>query len=394
MPSVSSVGDAVIRGARVYQVALPLRVPFAISGGVMRVRRSLIVELVDDSGVSGFGESAPFEFPFYSSETVSSALSCLEDVLLPRLVGETVGDSESLWQMLRHGVRGNRMARAGVDTAWWSLAARREGTALAELVTRRLSELGVTGDALRRSGDVPCGVAIGIPEGEDLTTLERDVRAAVQRGYRRVKLKIRPGWDRDPVNAARSILRQEGVDLPLWADANGAYDRTRHRPDLEVLDDLGLLFIEQPFGEEALWDAAVHNRASRTPVCLDESLVSDDVARQVIEMGGPTIWNLKVQRLGGLEEACRVYARGTAAGAQLWVGTMPETGVGAQAALALAAHGGCVYPTDVEPSERWYEPGADLLDLTMSPGGTMQVPDRAPDEPDRNRLELLLDLRA
>lgn len=386
--------DTVIRRARVYEAALPLRVPFAISGGVMRVRRSLIVELVDDADVSGFGESAPFEFPFYSSETVSSALSCLEHVLLPKLVGETVGDSESLCEMLADGVRGNRMARAGVETAWWSLAARREGAALAELVTRRLSELGVTGDPLRRSGDVPCGVALGIPDREDLTTLEREVRDAVQRGYRRVKLKIRPGWDRHPVSTARAVLRQEGVDLPLWADANGAYHRTAHRRELEVLDDLGLMFIEQPFGEEALWDATVHNRESRTPVCLDESLVSDDVARQVIDMGGPKIWNLKVQRLGGLEEACRVYARGVAAGARLWVGTMPETGVGAQAALALAAHGGCVYPTDVEPSERWYEPGADLLELAMSPGGTMEVSGRPPSEPDRDRLELLLDVHA
>jgi O-succinylbenzoate synthase len=386
------MSDAVIRCARVYEVALPLRVPFAISGGIMTVRRSLIVELEDRSGTRGYGESAPFELPFYSAETISSAKACLRDVLLPRVVGRAVERPEDLPELLADGVRGNRMARAGVETAWWDLVSRREGVALVDLVTRWLSELGVAGEGIRRVQEIPCGVAIGIPAGENLGELEREVREAVRRGYRRVKLKVRPGWDHEPVAAAQGVLLSEGASLPLWIDANGAYDREAHGEDLTVLDDLGLAFIEQPFSEEALWDAMVQDRESRTPVCLDESLVSEGVARQVVEMGGPLIWNLKVQRLGGLEETCRVYALGLAAGARLWVGTMPETGVGAQAGLALAAHAGCVFPTDLEPSDRWYEPGTDVIDLTMSKSGTMRAPNVPGDIPTTTGWTLVCDI--
>ncbi|UCD25338.1 MAG: o-succinylbenzoate synthase, partial [Gemmatimonadota bacterium] len=115
-----------------------------------------------------------------------------------------------------------------------------------------------------------------------------------------------------------------------------------------------------------------------TPICLDESLTSADVARQVIEMGGPSIWNLKVQRVGGLEEACRIYAVAAESEAKLWAGTMPETGIGAQATLALASHAGFLFPSDLEPSERWYAAGADPVELTMDPDGTMPVPSSRP----------------
>ncbi len=381
-----------IRRVGLYEVALPLRSPFTISGGSLAVRRSLIVELEDESGMCGYGESAPFEFPFYSAETLSSALACLRDVLIPRVLGRRVEDTGAMWALLGDGVRGNRMARAGLDTAWWGLTARRRGVPLAALVTERLRELGVTDDGLGPSDSFACGVAIGIPENLRLSALQDEVRDAVRRGYRRVKLKVRPGWDVEPVRAAQDVLRAEGVTLPLWVDANGAYDRRRDRAALVAMDELGLLFVEQPFDETALFDCVAHERHARTPLCLDESLVSDSVARQVVEMGGPMIWNLKVQRMGGLEEACRVYATGFAAGAKLWVGTMPETGVGAQAAIALAAHGACVYPSDVEPSARWYEPGTDLLELTMSDSGTMAVPAGPPAAPPVERMTLVLEL--
>jgi O-succinylbenzoate synthase len=381
-----------IHRVRVYEVALPLRSPFIISGGSLAVRRSLIVELEDDSGACGYGESAPFELPFYSEETLSSAFACLRDVLIPRVLGRRIEDSTAMWTLLGDGMRGNRMARAGLDTAWWDLAARRRRVSLAELVTERLIALGVPDVAARRSDAFESGVAIGIPEDLSRVSLEDEVRDAARRGYRRVKLKVRPGWDREPVRAAQDVLQAEGAALPLWVDANGAYDLGRDREALAALDDLGLLFIEQPFPETALEDTVRHERTARTPVCLDESLVSDEVARQVLGFGGPMIWNLKVQRMGGLEEACRVYATGAAAGVKLWVGTMPETGLGAQSAMALAVHAACVYPSDVEPSERWYEPGTDLLELTMSDAGSMTVPTGPPPVPPRERMTLVLEL--
>src|SRR5436305_1843378 len=143
---------------------------------------------------------------------------------------------------------------------------------------------------------------------------------------------------------------------------------------LRALDDAGLLYIEQPLAPDELVGHAVLGRALSTPVCLDETLTSAAVARQVIDLEGPRVWNIKVHRMGGLAEVCRVYAQAAAYEAELWVGTMPETGIGSQAALAVAGLPLCVYPSDLEPSSRWYGRDADVIKLTMSKDGRMAVP--------------------
>lgn len=366
-----------VTAASLYEVALPLAAPFRLSGGTMRERRSLLVALEDGEGNVGWGESAPFEAPFYSSETIASARAVLRDVLLPRIVGRRISDPAELATVLAEGIRGNPMARAGVETAWWDLVAARTGRPLAELVTARLRELGVAPQWCERLPQVACGIALGIPDPPDLDALAREVERAVARGYRRVKLKIRPGWDLEPVRSARGVLGGRDA-VPLTVDANGAYRLDRDAAVLEALDALELLYIEQPLEAESLFDLVELSGRLRTPVCVDESLTSDDVGRQLIAHHGPSVWNLKVQRVGGLEEACRLYARGVAAGIRLWVGTMPETGLGAQAALALAAHTGCQYPSDLEPSERWYGTGTDVVRLEMGTDGTMPVPTERP----------------
>ncbi len=374
MWSTVATAEIVVAGARIYEVALPLRSPFRISGGRMTVRRSVIIELEAEDGTRGFGEAAPFELPFYSGETIDSVTSCLKLVLLPRVIGLALAGPAALWEILTDGVRGNHMARAGVDSAYWDLWARRRGASLCDLVTERLAQLGAPDWSRERLDRIECGVALGIPDSERPADLVGEALDAVRRGYRRVKLKIRPGWDVEPVRAVLVGLAAAGRSVPVSVDANGAYDAARDRETIRELDQLGLLFLEQPFAPEAVWDAAKLNIEARTPVCVDETLVSDTMARQLVDMGGPMIWNLKVQRLGGIEETCRVFARGAAHGAELWVGTMPETGLGAQSALAVAAHAGCVFPTDVEPSTRWYASGVDLVELTMDEQGTMAVP--------------------
>lgn len=393
MWSIVAAVEIVVTGARIYEVALPLRTAFRISGGRMTVRRSVIVELEADDGTRGCGEAAPFEQPFYSGETLASVTSCLKMVLLPRVIGLSLDGPEALWDILTDGVRGNHMARAGVDSAYWDLWAQQRGVPLCDLVTERLVQLGAPDWSRERLDRIECGVALGIPDGERPADLVEQALDAVRRGYRRIKLKVRPGWDVVPVRAVLDALAAAGRSVPVWVDANGAYDAARDREAVRELDDLGLLFLEQPFAPEAVWDAAQLNVEARTPVCVDETLVSDTMARQLVDMGGPMIWNLKVQRLGGIEETCRVFARGAANGAELWVGTMPETGLGAQSALAVAAHAGCVFPTDVEPSTRWYESGVDLVELTMDERGTMAVPGRSRGYAPTDRWKLLAEIR-
>jgi O-succinylbenzoate synthase len=174
------------------------------------------------------------------------------------------------------------------------------------------------------------------------------------------------------VAAARAGMA--GGELPLTVDANGAYAWPAHERNLRALDEAGLLYIEQPLAPEELVGHAALGRALHTPVCLDETLTSAALARQVMAVDGPRVWNIKVHRVGGLTEVCRIYRAATEYAAQLWVGTMPESGIGSQAALAVAALPGCVYPSDLEPSARWFGRGADVIKLTMGKDGRMAVP--------------------
>ncbi len=353
-----------IASAELYDLTLPLKEPFAISGGVMRERRSLVVVLHDDEGHSGYGESPPFELPFYSGETVASARDLLERVLLPRVVGKAFASPEEVDAVLVPGVRGNRFARAGLETAAWDLEADRRHTGLAALVAERA---GATPAA-----SIACGIALGIPEDRRPETLARSVEQALREGYRRVKIKVAPGWDEAPTRAARDALA--GTEIPLTVDANGAYEWAAHETNLRALDQLGLLYIEQPLGPDELVGHARLTRLLRTPVCLDETLHDAGWARQVVELEGPKVWNLKVHRVGGLTEALRVYRQAIAYGAALWAGTMPESGIGSQADLAVAALPGFVYPSDLEPSTRWYGRNVDVIKLVMGPDGRMAVP--------------------
>jgi O-succinylbenzoate synthase len=353
--------------AELFELTLPLIEPFIISGGAISERRSLVVTLHDGEGHVGYGESPPFALPFYSEETLASARDLIERVLLPRLVGQEFAAPQGLDAVLREGVRGNPFARAGVETAAWDLEAHRRNTGIAALLGERLEVTVAT--------TVPCGVALGIPEDRRTETLTRRVAEAVRQGYRRVKIKVMPGWDVEAVRAARAGMA--GADLPLTVDANGAYAWPEHEASLRALDDAGLLYIEQPLGPDELVGHARLGNVLRTPLCLDETLKSASHARQIADLGGPRVWNIKVHRVGGLSEVCRIYRIATEYRAELWAGTMPESGIGSQAPLAVAALPLCIYPSDLEPSARWYGRNQDVIKLTMAKDGRMAVPDQS-----------------
>ena len=192
--------------AELYELTLPLVEPFVISGGTIAERRSLVVVLHDDAGHVGYGECPPFHLPFYSEETLAGARDLIARVLLPRVSGRDAEAPapEAVDAALREGVRGNWFARAGVETAVWDLEAHARGSGLAALLGERL---GVT-----PAGAVDCGVALGIPPERQAPVLTQWVYAAVQRGYRRIKIKVAPGWDAAAVAAARAGMA--GTTLP------------------------------------------------------------------------------------------------------------------------------------------------------------------------------------
>jgi O-succinylbenzoate synthase len=350
-----------------YELTLPLLEPFIISGGTMTERRSLVVALHDDGGHVGYGESPPFELPFYSEETLGGARLLLAELLLPRLLGQEVAGPEAVDQLLRAGVRGNPFARSAPETAAWDLEAHRRGSGLAALLGERLGQAHATA--------IPCGVALGIPQDRSPGTLQRWIEAAIAKGYRRVKIKVAPGWDATPVAAAREVLA--GTGLPLTVDANGGYEWPEHEAALRSLDGAELLYFEQPLPPDDLVGHVRLSQTLRTPVCVDETLRDARAARQLLELNGPRTWNVKVHRVGGLSEVCRIVRIAAEQHTSLWAGTMPESGLGSQAALAVASLPGFVYPSDLEPSARWFGAGLDVIDLTMSSEGWMQVPGKS-----------------
>ena len=356
-----------IERIELFDLALPLLEPFIISGGVMRERRSVVAVLHDGEGGLGYGEAAPFELPFYSEETLAGARDLLARVLAPRLVGHEFASPEAVDAALRPGIRSNPFARAALETAAWDLEADRRGVGLADLLAERLGET--------PSARVPCGVALGIPADRQLDTLSQWVAAAVDRGYRRVKIKVMPGWDTAAVAAARTAMGRSG--LPLTVDANGAYEWPGDEAALRALDEAGLLYIEQPLPPDDLLGHVELRARLRTPVCLDETLRDARAARQVQALAGPQVWNIKVHRVGGLSEVCRIYQVARDYGATLWAGTMPESGIGSQAALAAAALPRFTFPSDLEPSARWFGPASDVVELVMGPDGMMAVPGRS-----------------
>jgi O-succinylbenzoate synthase len=334
------------------EVALPLVRPFRTSFGEERDKRALLVRVFTEDGVEGWGECVASPDPRYSEEFIDGARMVLTQHLIPSLwAGAEVGAEELAGTF--GWIRGHRMAKAALQMAVLDAQLRGEGRPLA-------AYLGAERDR------VPCGVSVGIPDAID--TLVEQVRGYVESGYRRVKLKIEPGWDVEPVAAVRRAF----PDVPLSVDANAAY-RLTDAPVFEALDDLGLVMIEQPLGHEDLLDHAALQARIATPICLDESIRSADDLRTALALGACRIVNIKAGRVGGLPEARRVHDLAREQGIPVWCGGMLETGIGRAANVALAALPGFTLPGDTSASDRYFE--RDLTrPFVLEADGTMKVP--------------------
>jgi O-succinylbenzoate synthase len=333
------------------RIAMPLRRPFRTSFGTQNERDVLLVRVVTDIG-EGWGECVALADPVYSSEYVSGARQLLHDYLVPQVMAAPLSSARRMADRVS-GIMGHRMAKAALETALLDAELRAASMSLA-------TYLGGIRDR------VDCGVSVGI--ATSIPELVDEVRGYVEEGYRRIKLKVEPGWDVEPMAAVRAEF---GDDLLLQVDANTAYTTADLR-QLARFDEFGLLLIEQPFAEEDLESHRVLSEAIRTPVCLDESVVSAASAADAIRRGACSVVNIKAGRVGGYLEAARVHDVCAALGVPVWCGGMLETGLGRAANVALASLPGFTLPGDTSGSGRFYR--EDITEPFVLENGQLPVP--------------------
>ncbi|NYI99641.1 O-succinylbenzoate synthase [Nocardioides thalensis] len=330
-------------------LSLPLVAPFRTSFGIQTHREALLLHVVGDEA-DGWGECVALAEPVYSAEHTDGAAHVIEHHLFPRLTGRDPSAADVA--ALLRPVRGHRMAKAALEMAVLDAELRAADTSFADYLGASRSE-------------VASGVSVGIMDSID--ELVTAVAAYLDQGYARIKLKIEPGWDVEPVRAVRAAF----PDQPLQVDGNAAYGR-EHIAHLRGLDEFGLLLLEQPFDEEDVVGHAELARSVATPICLDESITSLQTALDAVELGACSIVNIKPGRVGGYLEARRIHDACLEAGVPVWCGGMLETGIGRAANIALASLPGFTLPGDISGSDRFY--AVDITEPVEMVGGRVSVP--------------------
>ena len=332
-----------------YRVHMPLVYPFRTAFGNDETIESVLVRF-HAGDICGWGETTPWSQPGYSSEWAAGVFLLLRDVLGPRVVSHSFDTAQALQQTLAC-VKGNPFAKAGLDLAWWDLAARLEGKPLWQL-------LGGTNPL------VDVGADFGVMESVD--ALLDAIGGARRTGYKRIKLKYRPGWDLDMITAVRDAF----PDSVFHIDCNSAYSLD----DVDMfkeLDRFNLKMIEQPLAHDDLIDHAALQAQIRTPICLDESITSVAKARKAIALNACRWVNIKPGRVGGITPALAIHDLCRAEGIPCWVGGMLESSVGGHHCLALGTLPNMQYPSDIFPSKRFYT--EDLSDPPLALTGPSEI---------------------
>ncbi|AGT90770.1 o-succinylbenzoate synthase [Rhodococcus sp. WS1] len=341
-----------IDGVELRRAAMPLKAPFRTSFGTETTKDVLFVKVVTSES-AGWGECVAMSEPRYCSEYTDGAAEVLRKFLIPSLGELTDPDVHALSATMEQ-FAGHPMAKAALETAFLDAELRAAGTSMS-------SYLGAVVDR------VPAGVSVGIKNSID--ELLEEVGGFLEAGYLRIKLKIEPGWDIEPVRAVRERF---GDDVLLQVDANTAYTLADAR-HLQRLDDFDLLLIEQPLPEEELRGHARLAEMMRTPVCLDESITSAKVTADALAIGACSVVNIKPGRVGGYLESRRIHDVCKANGIAVWCGGMLETGIGRAANVALAALPGFVLPGDTSASDRYF--AEDITEPFVLDNGYVKVPE-------------------
>jgi O-succinylbenzoate synthase len=326
--------------------------PFETSFGVTTKRRILLVE-VHSEGLVGWGECTAGEHPHFSEECFATAWYMLENELGPMLLAnqpENGGECPKIFSR----IRGNRMAKAALENAIWDLEAQREGVSLSSL-------LGGTQEA------IPCGVSLGIQK--TIPELIKIIETELAAGYRRIKLKCKPGWDVEVFEK----VRNRWPDILLSCDANSAY-RMRDFKHLATFDNFDLLMIEQPLWHDDFFFHSMLQKQIKTSICLDESIRNRRDALAAIEIESCRIINIKLGRVGGFSEAVRVHNVTMERGIPVWCGGMLEAGIGRAHNIAMASLPNFTLPGDVSASKRYWKEDIIEPEVTVSKSGEIAVP--------------------
>lgn len=356
-----------IQNITIRHLKMKMKAPFTTSFGTFVNKEFLLLETTDELGNKGWGESVAFDSPWYNEETYKTNWIILEDFLIPLVKGKDIKHPDEINELFAF-IRKNNMAKAALEGAIWDLYAKRTHQTLASALGGHKKQIEV-------------GISIGIQKSvEELLSL---IEGYVNEGYKRIKVKIKPGWDVDVIRA----IRERFPDVPLMADANSAYS-LEDATLLKQLDEFNLTMIEQPLASDDIIDHATLQKQLKTPICLDESIHSLEDARKAIELGSCGIINIKIGRVGGLTESKKIHDYCESKGIPVWCGGMLESGIGRAHNVAITTLSNFIMPGDTAGSERYWE--RDIIDPEVTvEDGYITVPDQPGIgyEPNLERIE-------
>jgi O-succinylbenzoate synthase len=339
----------------IYHLKMPLVSHFETSFGRVYHQETLIIKITADK-LTGWGECPASAQPYYSSETIHTANYIIKNFLAPLIIGKLFSGIKHLTSGFSR-VRGHNMAKAGVIMALCDLIARKSNTPLSEFY-------GGT------QKNIPSGISLGIQDTPE--ELMKRIENALSQGYKRIKVKIKPGWDVNVVSA----IRKQFPDMLLAVDANGAY-KLSDRKLLKKLDKYNLLMLEQPLSYNDIVDHAELQKELKTPICLDESIKSYHDAEQAVKLKSCKIINIKQARVGGPIEAIKIHDFCRRNKIPVWCGGLLESGIGRLHNIAMACLPGFILPPDISASARFYKNDIIIPPVTLEADGTIKVPTNA-----------------
>lgn len=341
-----------IVSAEIFHIQLPMKFPFVTGFGAISKRDAVILKLTDKNGLVGWGEGAALWGPVYLEESAMTNVHIIKDFLVPILRDVEISHEEYMSKSAF--IRGNNLAKFAVDAAIWSIDSQTSRMPIHKLI-----------GGVRKQ--IPVGESIGMVESTP--KLLEIVEKRISEGYQRIKLKIKPGCDYEYVSTVRKAFPK----LKIMVDGNSSYSLDQ-ADLLRKLDDLDLMMIEQPLAYDDIIDHATLQKQLKTPICLDESILSAEDARKACEIGACKIINVKPGRVGSLDECKKINEVAKKFKIQLWLGGMLETGIGKSYNLMAASLSEFTLPADISPSKTFFDEGITNPDVQVTSKGFIEVP--------------------